>query len=77
MTVVESGHVTLLDMAARTAAVTEVYGHGENAVRALDGKSTLMHCIAGLDALTSGRAFIGDIDLGSLSLDVLAAIATE
>ena len=30
------------------------------------GKSTLMHCVAGLDVLTSGRVFIGDIDLGSL-----------
>ena len=31
------------------------------------GKSTLMHCLAGLDTLTSGHAFIGDVDLGSLS----------
>lgn len=31
------------------------------------GKSTLMHCIAGLDTLTSGRAFIGDTDLATLS----------
>jgi putative ABC transport system ATP-binding protein len=31
------------------------------------GKSTLMHCLAGLDDLTSGQAFIGDVDLGSLS----------
>jgi putative ABC transport system ATP-binding protein len=31
------------------------------------GKSTLMHCIAGLDQLTSGRALIGDVDLGRLS----------
>ena len=31
------------------------------------GKSTLMHCLAGLDTLTSGRAFVGDIDLGRLS----------
>jgi putative ABC transport system ATP-binding protein len=31
------------------------------------GKSTLMHCVAGLDTLTSGQAFIGDVDLGSLS----------
>jgi len=31
------------------------------------GKSTLMHCLAGLDHLTSGRAFIGGVDLGSLS----------
>ena len=35
------------------------------------GKSTLMHCLAGLDTLSSGKVFIhtseGDIDLGSLS----------
>ena len=31
------------------------------------GKSTLLHCIAGLDSLTSGQAFIGDVDLSSLS----------
>jgi putative ABC transport system ATP-binding protein len=31
------------------------------------GKSTLMHCMAGLDTLTSGHAFIGDTDLATLS----------
>jgi putative ABC transport system ATP-binding protein len=31
------------------------------------GKSTLMHCLAGLDSLTSGQAFIGDVELGRLS----------
>ncbi len=31
------------------------------------GKSTLMHCLAGLDTLTSGQAFIGDTDLATLS----------
>jgi putative ABC transport system ATP-binding protein len=31
------------------------------------GKSTLMHCMAGLDDLTSGQVFLGDIELGSLS----------
>jgi putative ABC transport system ATP-binding protein len=31
------------------------------------GKSTLMHCLAGLDDLTSGQAFLGDVDLGNLS----------
>jgi len=31
------------------------------------GKSTLMHCMAGLDDLTSGRVYIGDIDLTTLS----------
>jgi putative ABC transport system ATP-binding protein len=30
------------------------------------GKSTLLHCAAGLDELTSGRAYIGDVELGSL-----------
>ncbi len=31
------------------------------------GKSTLMHCLAGLDSLTSGRVYVGDVDLSSLS----------
>jgi putative ABC transport system ATP-binding protein len=31
------------------------------------GKSTLMHCVAGLDTLTSGKVFIGDVDLSRLS----------
>ncbi|NNE75103.1 MAG: ABC transporter ATP-binding protein [Acidimicrobiales bacterium] len=31
------------------------------------GKSTLMHCLAGLDDLTSGSVYIGDTELGSLS----------
>jgi putative ABC transport system ATP-binding protein len=31
------------------------------------GKSTLMHCMAGLDTLTSGRTFIGDQELGLLT----------
>jgi putative ABC transport system ATP-binding protein len=31
------------------------------------GKSTLMHCLAGLDRVTSGEVWIGDVELGSLS----------
>lgn len=31
------------------------------------GKSTLMHCMAGLDQLSSGSAYIGDTDLTTLS----------
>jgi putative ABC transport system ATP-binding protein len=31
------------------------------------GKSTLMHCVAGLDSLTSGQVFIGGTDLTTLS----------
>jgi putative ABC transport system ATP-binding protein len=30
------------------------------------GKSTLMHALAGLDTLTSGAVFIGDVELGRL-----------
>jgi putative ABC transport system ATP-binding protein len=30
------------------------------------GKSTLMHCMAGLDTVTSGSAFVGSVDLTSL-----------
>src|SRR5690606_30336519 len=31
------------------------------------GKSTLMHCLAGLDSLTSGQVFLGDVELGKLN----------
>ncbi|HLT69421.1 MAG TPA: ABC transporter ATP-binding protein, partial [Acidimicrobiales bacterium] len=31
------------------------------------GKSTLMHLLAGLDTVTSGRVWLGDVDLASLS----------
>jgi putative ABC transport system ATP-binding protein len=30
------------------------------------GKSTLMHCLAGLDSVTSGQVFVGDVDLAAL-----------
>jgi putative ABC transport system ATP-binding protein len=41
------------------------------------GKSTLMHCIAGLDQLTSGRVFVGDVELGSLSDAALTKVRRE
>ena len=31
------------------------------------GKSTLMHALAGLDSLTSGSVWVGDVDLGTLN----------
>ena len=31
------------------------------------GKSTLMHCLAGLDRLTSGHVMVGETNLGGLS----------
>ncbi len=41
------------------------------------GKSTLMHCLAGLDRLTSGRVFIGDVDLGTLDDRALTAMRRD
>jgi putative ABC transport system ATP-binding protein len=41
------------------------------------GKSTLMHCVAGLDSLTSGRVFIGDTELGALSDEQLTLLRRE
>jgi putative ABC transport system ATP-binding protein len=41
------------------------------------GKSTLMHCVAGLDQLTSGRAIIGATDLGTLADKALTALRRD
>ena len=41
------------------------------------GKSTLMHCIAGLDSLTSGQVFIGDTDISSLNDKALTKLRRE
>src|SRR6187551_1489859 len=41
------------------------------------GKSTLMHCVAGLDSLTSGQVFIGDTELGTLSDKQLTLLRRE
>jgi len=41
------------------------------------GKSTLMHCLAGLDTLTSGRVIIGDTDLGLLDDKALTMLRRD
>ena len=41
------------------------------------GKSTLMHCLAGLDTLTSGRVFIGDTEIGTLKDRALTALRRD
>lgn len=41
------------------------------------GKSTLMHCIAGLDELTSGSAVIDDTDLSTLNDKALTQLRRE
>lgn len=41
------------------------------------GKSTLMHCMAGLDSLTSGQVAINGIDLGGLSDKALTKLRRD
>ncbi|HYI60392.1 MAG TPA: ABC transporter ATP-binding protein [Acidimicrobiales bacterium] len=41
------------------------------------GKSTLMHCLAGLDNLTSGRIVLGDTDLSTLDDKALTLLRRE
>ena len=41
------------------------------------GKSTLMHCVAGLDSLTSGQVFIDGVELGTLDDKALTKVRRE
>ncbi|MEQ6902934.1 ABC transporter ATP-binding protein [Nocardioides sp. YIM 152588] len=41
------------------------------------GKSTLMQCVAGLDRLTSGSAFIGETDISELSKNDLTLLRRD
>ena len=41
------------------------------------GKSTLMHCMAGLDTLTSGKTYLGEIELSALKEKGLTLIRRQ
>ena len=41
------------------------------------GKSTLMHCMAGLDTVTSGRVYIGDTEVTALSDKALTVLRRD
>ncbi len=41
------------------------------------GKSTLMHCLAGLDTVTSGSVFVGDVELRELSDRKMTALRRD
>lgn len=41
------------------------------------GKSTLMHCMAGLDSISSGKAFIGDTDISTLNDKQVTALRRD
>ncbi len=88
---------TTVRTAARAVDLVKVYGHGDAAVRALDGvtidfpaqhfsaimgpsgsgKSTLMHCMAGLDTVTSGTVSIGDTVLTDLPDKALTTLRRD
>jgi putative ABC transport system ATP-binding protein len=69
----ESGVTALdnVDVGFADGAFTAIMGPSGS------GKSTLMHCLAGLDTLTSGQAFIGDVELGSLNDRELTLLRRE
>ncbi|MGJ4071178.1 ABC transporter ATP-binding protein [Corynebacterium macclintockiae] len=41
------------------------------------GKSTLMHCMAGLDSISSGKAYIGDTDISTLRDKEITALRRD
>lgn len=41
------------------------------------GKSTLMHCMAGLDSISSGKAYIGDTDISTLNDKQITALRRD
>jgi len=60
-----------VDVAMPTGRWTAIMGPSGS------GKSTLMHCLAGLDTLTSGRVIIGGVDLRALSDKQLTKLRRE
>ena len=41
------------------------------------GKSTLMHCLAGLDSITSGKVFLGEQEISALSDAALTKVRRD
>ena len=60
-----------IDVAFRSGEFSAIMGPSGS------GKSTLMHCLAGLDRLTSGEVFIGDVNLGLLDDRSLTALRRD
>lgn len=60
-----------IDVAFQRGELTAIMGPSGS------GKSTLMHCLAGLDTLTSGEVHIGDAVLSSLSEKALTTLRRD
>jgi putative ABC transport system ATP-binding protein len=60
-----------VDVSFATSQFTAIMGPSGS------GKSTLMHCVAGLDTLTSGQVYIGDTDLSTLNDRQLTVLRRE
>lgn len=76
----------------KTIDLRKIYGKNDSEVRAIDGisleiephkftaiigKSSLLHCMAGLDKPTEGKVFMDDLDLYTLNDDKLSKIRRE
>jgi len=60
-----------IDVDFATGAFTAIMGPSGS------GKSTLLHVLAGLDTVTGGQVFIGDVDLSTLSEKQLTLVRRE
>lgn len=80
---VENGSKIYGEGDARVAALDDItVGFAHGVFTAImgpsgSGKSTLLHCAAGLDDLTNGRAYIGDVELGTLKDKDLTLLRRE
>ena len=61
-------HITVAFERGRFSAIMGASG---------SGKSTLMHCLAGLDSITSGSAMIGDVEINKLGDKALTRLRRE
>jgi putative ABC transport system ATP-binding protein len=60
-----------VDVEIETGRVTAILGPSGS------GTSTLMHCLAGLDSVSSGQVWIGDVELSALSDKKLTALRRD
>jgi len=60
-----------VDIAFETGKFTAIMGPSGS------GKSTLMHCMAGLDRLSSGNVYVGDTDITAASEKVLTNLRRD